>query len=199
MNGAHAGIASAVISGTCVVISRCAAERYGCRAEPRFRSHILIGSVVAIDVVGSSLSRVTAGEVAALSVAGICAVTDLECGYIFDYVVAFGCALTMACCFVEGSALNAALGVLSGATLPALLSVGSRGRGLALGDVKLAALLGMSESVSGALSMVAVAFIMGGIVAAALVLARRKRFSDVLPFAPFLSIGAWFGALVVGR
>jgi prepilin signal peptidase PulO-like enzyme (type II secretory pathway) len=199
MTGAHAAIASAVISGTCVVISRCAAERYGCRVERRLRSHILIGSVVVLDAVGCSFSRVTAGEVAALSVAGICAVTDLECGYIFDYVVAFGCALTMAGCLVGGGALNAALGGISGATLPALLSVSSRGRGLALGDVKLAALLGMSESVSGALSMVAVAFILGGVVAAALVIAGRKRFSDALPFAPFLSIGAWFGAFVVGR
>ncbi len=199
MSGVHAGATSAVIGGTCMLIARYAAGRCGCRMGAGLRSYILLGSAVAMGIVGCAVARVTVAEIASLSVAGVCAATDLECGYIFDTVVAFGCAATLSSCLVQGGAVSAVIGAVSGASVPALLNLGSRGRGIALGDVKLAALLGMSESVQGALCMLAVAFIAGGAVAAVLLITRRKALSDALPFAPFLSIGAWFVVLVAER
>ncbi len=199
MNGVYAGVTSAVIGGTCIGIARHAAGRCGCRIDAGRRSQILLGSAVALGILGCALSRATVGEVTTLSVAGVCTATDLECGYIFDYVVAFGCLVTLSCFLLQGGAVNAAIGAASGASVPALLNIVSRGRGLALGDVKLAALLGMAESASGALFMVAVAFITGGAVATILVITRRKGLSDALPFAPFLSMGAWFVLLAMGR
>jgi len=79
-----------------------------------------------------------------------------------------------------------------------LIVVISRG-GMGWGEVKLAALIGF---VTGYLIPVAIflAIIFGGLAACALLLARRKRIKESIPFGPFLSLATlvtllWGGSL----
>ena len=63
--------------------------------------------------------------------------------------------------------------------------------GLGMGDVKLAAQLGVAAGLVGvqtAVAMVVVAFMLGGLVASVLWLARRR---GRIPFGPFMLAGFW--------
>jgi len=65
------------------------------------------------------------------------------------------------------------------------------------GDVKLAALVGVVLGWAGwsaVLAGVLAAFVLGGLVGSALILARRATRSTRMPFGPFLAAGTWVGA-----
>lgn len=71
-------------------------------------------------------------------------------------------------------------------------------RGLGFGDVKLAGVLGLflghlgvAQLVVGALA----AFLLGGLFAAALLVARRASRTTSIPFGPWMLAGAWLGAV----
>ena len=82
--------------------------------------------------------------------------------------------------------VQAAIGGGIGLVLFLLIVVISRG-GMGLGDVKMAALIGL---VTGYLILVAlfVAVIFGGLLAATLLLLKIKKRKEGIPFAPFLSL-----------
>ena len=84
------------------------------------------------------------------------------------------------------------LALISGGALAlffAALYYGTRGKGFGFGDVKLAPalglLLGWPKTLVGAMS----AFFIGAVVAVTLLLMRRKRFGQTIPFGPFLVLG----------
>lgn len=62
--------------------------------------------------------------------------------------------------------------------------------GLGAGDVKLATLIGLVFGFPDALWALLVAVLAGGVVTAALLLSRRGHSKTLIPYAPFLSIGA---------
>lgn len=99
-----------------------------------------------------------------------------------------------------GDALRAALGGLAGfAALLALALISPRGMGM--GDVKLAAFIGVGM---GVLSWGHVVlgifggFVIGGLVALGLLVARRRTRKDHVPFGPSLAAGA-MATLLVGE
>ena len=78
----------------------------------------------------------------------------------------------------------------------ALVSPG--GGGLGFGDVKLAGLLGLLLGWIGwgpVIVSVLAAFVIGGVVALALVLARRVSRSSLIAFGPPMILGAWLALL----
>ncbi len=89
----------------------------------------------------------------------------------------------------DSQIVNTILGVIFGLVFIGLIYVFTRGRGIGLGDVKLAAaeglLLGWPDI---ALSLL-VAFIVGAIVGGGLMLFRRKTLQDAVPFGPFIAVG----------
>jgi leader peptidase (prepilin peptidase) / N-methyltransferase len=102
-----------------------------------------------------------------------------------------------------GSALRAVLGGVAG--FAALLIIALiNPRGLGMGDVKLAAALGI---VLGYLSWGHVivgifgGFLLGGVVAIALIVTRLRSRKDLVPFGPYLAIASllalWFGDALV--
>lgn len=126
----------------------------------------------------------------AFGVAAIAAITDLQCGYVFDRVLfAGGAGLVVVA--AAGARLPAGF---AGAGLAAALLVIpwalSRGRGVGLGDVKLAGVLGLALGPYGAIRALWFAFVAGAIVAVACIVTRRRSKSDALPFAPFVALGA---------
>jgi len=81
---------------------------------------------------------------------------------------------------VEGSAI--AGGAFS------FIYLATRGRGMGLGDVKLAAALGLALQVSSAVALVAASFIAGAAIALPVLVAGSRGRRDALPFGPFLVI-----------
>lgn len=82
-------------------------------------------------------------------------------------------------------------GLLGGAILFGLLlliAVGSRG-GMGGGDIKLALAIGLALGWRLGLVSLFLAFMVGGILAVAVLIRGRRR--EALPFGPFLALGAW--------
>lgn len=73
----------------------------------------------------------------------------------------------------------------------ALVHFATRGRGLGLGDVKLAAALGLAMPVASGVALIAVSFVIGAIVALPVLIAGSRGRRDALPFGPFLVTAAY--------
>ncbi len=67
--------------------------------------------------------------------------------------------------------------------------------GLGGGDIKLAGLIGAALGAGGGLVAAFVGIMLGGVVAAALLVSGRRRFGEYLPFGPFLAAGGVVAAL----
>lgn len=109
-----------------------------------------------------------------------------------------GLAALSAGAFLEGSAGELGRGVLGGVFYFGglfVLALIARG-GFGFGDVKLAFLLGLFLAFRGWEHLVVgvfLAFFIGGLLALALLLTRKKGRKDAVPFGPSLVLGAWIG------
>jgi leader peptidase (prepilin peptidase)/N-methyltransferase len=96
--------------------------------------------------------------------------------------------------FIIAAALGHAVSALEGAALGAAIFgaiyIVTRGAGLGLGDVKLAAALGIFLGLHNSIAAFAAAFVVGAVLAIPVLALRRRRGRDVLPFGPFLVVGA---------
>ncbi len=90
----------------------------------------------------------------------------------------------------SGRIIPALEGGLLGGAFFGLLYIVTRGTGLGLGDVKLAACLGIFLGFWSALAAFAAAVVIGALLAIPVLLTRKRRGRDVLPFGPFLVLGA---------
>ena len=124
-----------------------------------------------------------------LGFAWACAATDVASGYVFDRVSAFGGLVVASTVFVQGTMLAALQGAVVAAGILLIVRTLTKGRGLGLGDVKCAAVLGAGLG-SQALLFVGVAYECGALWACAMLVGRRLRRGDSVAFAPFLAIAA---------
>jgi prepilin signal peptidase PulO-like enzyme (type II secretory pathway) len=85
--------------------------------------------------------------------------------------------------------LNALIGAGVGFIFLLIPTIISRG-GMGFGDVKMAALIGLTTGFPGVLVAVLGGIILGGVVAILLLVFRIKKKKEAIPFGPFLSIGA---------
>lgn len=67
------------------------------------------------------------------------------------------------------------------------LALITKGRGMGMGDVKLAALMGLFLGYPKIIVALYLAFLTGGFVGVILVLLKKKRFGEHVPFGPFLT------------
>jgi prepilin signal peptidase PulO-like enzyme (type II secretory pathway) len=80
--------------------------------------------------------------------------------------------------------------------LVAWVSHAALGRtGLGGGDIKLAGLIGAALGAGGGMVAAFVGIMLGGVVAAALLVSGRRRFGEYLPFGPFLAVGGIVAAV----
>lgn len=79
-----------------------------------------------------------------------------------------------------------------------LIVVGTRGRGMGVGDLKFAGVLGLWLGVRLLPVALMLAVVGGGVVASALLVSRLRGRKDLIPFGPFLAVGAGV-ALVWGE
>lgn len=125
-----------------------------------------------------------------LAIAAVAAITDLECGYVFDRVLLAGGALLVVAEAARGGIVESVAGGMAGALALAVPWALSRARGMGLGDVKLAGILGCGLGPYGALRTLWFAFAIGAMAASALLVTGRRSRGEALPFAPFLALGA---------
>jgi len=85
--------------------------------------------------------------------------------------------------------VNFILGAVFGLILFGGLHLLTRGRGMGLGDAKLAAALGLLLGWPDIVLVSALAFIVGSIVSIFLLVKKKKKAKDQLPFGPFLAVG----------
>jgi len=123
---------------------------------------------------------------------------DLEHGLILNKVVYPGmvAALLLALLPQAGLAQQigtrvayAALGGGIGFAIFLLIAIVSRG-GMGWGDVKLAALIGLATGFPLVFLAIIMGAILGGIVAVALVIAKKRTSRQTIPFGPFLALAA---------
>jgi leader peptidase (prepilin peptidase)/N-methyltransferase len=90
---------------------------------------------------------------------------------------------------IEPGIASAALGGAIGFAIFLLIALVSRG-GMGWGDVKLAALIGLATGFPMVFVAIIMAAILGGIVAVALLIARKRGRREMIPFGPFLAVAA---------
>jgi prepilin signal peptidase PulO-like enzyme (type II secretory pathway) len=83
----------------------------------------------------------------------------------------------------------AALGGAAGFAIFLLIAIVSRG-GMGWGDVKLAALIGLATGFPLVFVAIIMAAILGGIVAVALLVTKKRNRREMIPFGPFLALAA---------
>ncbi len=117
----------------------------------------------------------------------VSAATDAVSGYVFDVVTvpAIAASFILACC--DRELMPAAAGAVAGALPLAIMYAITRGRGLGLGDVKLACCMGAGLGVFSVFAALGVAFVTGGVYAAYLLITKRARRGSALYFAPYLA------------
>jgi prepilin signal peptidase PulO-like enzyme (type II secretory pathway) len=125
-------------------------------------------------------------------------VTDLEQGLILNKVVYPSMIVALLLALYPWPWLNesivmriayAALGGGIGFALFLLIAIVSRG-GMGWGDVKLAALIGLATGFPLVFLAIIMGAILGGIVAVALMIVKKRKFKESIPFGPFLALAA---------
>ncbi len=95
------------------------------------------------------------------------------------------------------------LGAAIGLVIFSLIILLTSGRGMGVGDLKLAAALGFLFGWQGILVILMSAFILGGVVATGVLLSGKRGWKDVLPFGPFLVMASilylFFGNVIIDR
>lgn len=156
-------------------------------------SSLLCGSLAAaLSACEGARGRGDFSALVLIACGAVCAISDLQTGYVFDNVLAAALLLLIPAALLTDRIAAAVSGGLICGSLLLLPYVASRGRGIGLGDVKLAALIGFALGPTGAVTAVCCAGVCGGGAAALLLFARKVTRRSTLSFAPFLAIGATF-------
>jgi len=125
-------------------------------------------------------------------------VIDLEHGLILNKVVYPGMVVALLLALLPQAGLaqwtvtgvaDAALGGGIGFGIFLLIALVSRG-GMGWGDVKLAALIGLATGFPLVFFAIIMGAILGGIVAVVLVIAKKRKRRETIPFGPFLALAA---------
>lgn len=115
--------------------------------------------------------------------------TDMKSMLLYDKVTLLLAAAGVVRAFFEHQLLEALCGTGVLLVIMLLLYFASRG-GMGEGDVKLAPALGIWLGLEQGLLCLLLAFVSGGIVGALLLLCRRGKLKQAIPFGPFLCAAA---------
>lgn len=115
--------------------------------------------------------------------------TDMKSMLLYDKVTLLLAAAGVVRAFFEQQLLEALCGAGVLLVIMLLLYFASRG-GMGEGDVKLAPALGIWLGLDQGLLCLLLAFVSGGVVGALLLLCRRGKLKQAIPFGPFLCAGA---------
>jgi prepilin signal peptidase PulO-like enzyme (type II secretory pathway) len=124
-------------------------------------------------------------------------IPDFLVGLLLSAVVLYRVVLVGAGIMQTQDLLRSFLGVLIGVAIIGGLWLLTKGKGMGFGDVKLivplALLLGWPQVLVG----IFLSFVLGAVFGLGLIISKRKKFGQVIPFGPFM-IGATFISLIWG-
>lgn len=123
------------------------------------------------------------------------AACDAACGYVFDSITLPCLALLLLVSIVSQTLAVFSIGVVACGGALMMLYALTRGRGLGLGDVKLACCIGAATGALGGVEALGIAFVLGGAYAAFLLVTGRAQWGAELRFAPYLAAGTALIAL----
>jgi leader peptidase (prepilin peptidase)/N-methyltransferase len=163
---------------------------------PAVRLAVYDGRTIAFGAIGSLLLGLHDGglaknipDVLVVAAAAVSTTTDERCGLIFD-VVTFPAALAAAlAAALGGHGGEAVLGACTVGGALWLLHAATRGRGLGLGDAKLAAVVGAAFGAVDGLVAIGVAFVVGALCTIAALCMRRIERGAEVRFAPYVLCG----------
>lgn len=127
-----------------------------------------------------------------VSVFIICTGTDLLAYRVPNVVTYPAIVLALAIGMIAPAANRldvAAGGLVIGGTFFAM-AVATRGRGMGMGDVKLALFVGFALGLTIGIKALLVTALLGGVFAVLLMLVRIRKRQDIMPYGPFISAGA---------
>ncbi len=85
---------------------------------------------------------------------------------------------------------NQIIGALIGFFAIGLIIVLTKGKGMGIGDWKMAVALGLLFGWPNIAILLGLSFVLGGVVAVVILIAGKKKFKDSIPFGPFLAAAA---------
>jgi leader peptidase (prepilin peptidase) / N-methyltransferase len=166
--------------------------RYCCaRISPRYPLvELMTAALFCLSLLafGASVPAVTAALLGALLV--VIAFIDLDHLLVLDGTTIAAAVVGVAAAALMHRLLPALEGAACGIVLFGVIYVATRGAGMGLGDVKLAAVLGLFLGYPLSVAAFLAAFVIGAALAIPVVLARRRSRRDALPFGPFLVMAA---------
>jgi leader peptidase (prepilin peptidase)/N-methyltransferase len=127
--------------------------------------------------------------IASIAAVTVCAATDMSTGYVFDTVTLPAAIVLVAIAMFFHQLPSAMEGVFAAGGAMFVLYVMTLGRGLGLGDVKLACCIGAGTGGFNALVSLGLAFVLGGLYAGFLLVTRRGSRRDEVRFAPYMAAG----------
>lgn len=125
--------------------------------------------------------------------------TDMKSMLLYDKVTLLLAAVGLVRAWYEGQLFDAAYGAGIMLAIMLVLYFASRG-GMGEGDVKLAPALGIWLGLDQGLLCLLLAFVSGGVVGALLLLCRRGKLKQAIPFGPFLcaaAVAAYFWGIEI--
>lgn len=170
-----------------------AARRAGINADlshPISLAMLGVGCILQALVAGEHHGDVSCwAELACLAAVTVSAATDACSGYVFDVVTVPAFAAIVGIAFLTGHFSGAFSGALAAGGAMAALYTITLGRGLGLGDVKLACCIGAALGVYDGLLALGAAFVLGGVYAAYGIATRHLLRGQAVAFAPYLAAG----------
>ncbi len=174
---------------------RSAADAAGLDAGKIPQLPILIAAGIAM--YGAHDRHDSQGLLLAAAIAGVtaCAIGDLRTGFLFDRATALLSGLLLVLAAIDGRLGSTLISGTIVASPLVLLYAITGGRGLGLGDVKLAFPIGLGLGSLAGLGALGAAFVAGAAVGVVLLTRGRARTSSIR-FGPFLAFGTATSALL---
>jgi prepilin signal peptidase PulO-like enzyme (type II secretory pathway) len=126
---------------------------------------------------------------AVMGAIGVSAITDEAGGYVLDVVTLPSCAFSIVMAAYNARAIDSLAGAVAASGALFSLHAVTRGQGLGLGDVKLAAVSGALLGTGAGLFALGTSFVLGGCVAMVLIATKRVARKTAVPFAPYIAAG----------
>lgn len=175
-----------------------AARRCRVPLDARVRMPVLIfvSSVLAAPIVFAFRQSGEGMTFAILAAAiAVSAASDVATGLIFDAVTLPALGLLLLCAALYGYSAQAFAGAACAGGAIVLIYAATRGRGIGLGDAKLAACIGAALGVRGSLYALGIAFVSGALFGLAALAVRRIGRGTQIRFAPYLAAGTFAAVL----
>jgi leader peptidase (prepilin peptidase)/N-methyltransferase len=159
---------------------------------------VLPAAVAAIAAIACARDGFDVRAIIVVAMAAVAAVTDARSGAIFDRLTLALVAIALLTAVADGDALAALAGAVAAGGALFALHAATRGRGIGLGDVKLAAGIGAGLGAPLGILALAAAFVAGGVYGAWLLATKRARRDEAVRFGPFVAAGTAFAVLLPG-